>query len=33
IIDIWMKDTLVKTMNTRIDLISKSKSVLGGGAG
>ena len=33
IVDIWKKDTLVKSMNTRIDLISKSKSVLGGGAG
>jgi broad specificity phosphatase PhoE len=33
IVDIWKKDTLVKSVNTRIDLISKSKSVLGGGAG
>lgn len=33
VIDIWKKDVLVKSMNNRLDLISKSKSVLGGGAG
>jgi probable phosphomutase (TIGR03848 family) len=33
IVDVWKKQVLVKSMNNRLDLISKSKSDLGGGAG
>jgi probable phosphomutase (TIGR03848 family) len=33
IVDLWKKDVLVKSMNNRLDLVSKSKSDLGGGAG
>ena len=32
-VDIWNKEVLVKSMNNRMDLVSKSKSDLGGGAG
>jgi len=33
IVDIWKKNIIVKSMNNRLDFISKSKSDLGGGAG
>jgi hypothetical protein len=33
IVDLWKKDLLVKSMNNRLDLVYKSKSDLGGGAG
>lgn len=33
IVDLWKKDLLVKSMNNRLDLVSRSKSDLGGGAG
>lgn len=33
IVDIWKKNIIVKSMNNRLDFISKSKYDLGGGAG